>query len=299
MFKTPVHYYLRAENKSQDPSNFLEKINQYLLTFVGDIEVKKESDTTAIIYYVGTPTVAFLNLEKTEQVTVTVNPDDNVTINLINNLSKNVGFRIYNPQTNSYLLNDVNIYDLTTIKVDPTIQNIIKQYHLTPLFQYRDSLVFFAKDSDESIHLINRHLLEYLVSNPQKKLFKKEFSVKVSENISQFVALFDRGLIPVSFHKYLNGNSKIVNLSGLNIEKLYTDMTIFPVYFNFDEENQSFTQNESSIHPNSINIKKGDSIIKNMSDIKYIAIKIAGDISYKKVKEKLVPKVSVSVFLKS
>ena len=135
-----IHYYLRNIYKNKDSKGNFQKIIDYLLTFVGDIEVKKDTEEKAIIYYLGTPTVAHLKLEKTGQVTVTISKDDNVTINLINNLAQSLGFRVYNPQINAYLPNDVKIFDLTTIKVDPTIKNVLNQYQLTPLFQYRDTL---------------------------------------------------------------------------------------------------------------------------------------------------------------
>lgn len=297
MTKTCTNYHLRSINKSYDSKNSFSKINDYLISFVGDIEVKKESETSGVIYYIGTPMTARMKLEEKGQITVSVNPDDNITINLINNISKNLGLRIYNPQTNSFLLNNVNIIDLTTIKIPPKIKLIFKQYQLNPLFQYRDSLVFFCLAKDNSIHLINRHLLEYLISSSDEKLYISEFSVKVAKNISQFVALFDRGLIPISFYKYLNGNSKVINIAGINIDKLYSDILIFPVYFNFDEKNQSFVQNETTGFPNRIEVKKGGSIIKSMNKIKYAAVKIAGDISYEKVNDKLIPKISISVFL--
>ncbi|HIH46783.1 TPA: hypothetical protein HA297_00640, partial [Candidatus Woesearchaeota archaeon] len=75
-----IHYYLRNIHKIKDLKSNFQKIIDYLLTFVGDIEVKKETKEKAFIYYLETPTVAHLKLEKTGQVTVTISKDDNVTI---------------------------------------------------------------------------------------------------------------------------------------------------------------------------------------------------------------------------
>lgn len=277
---TSVHYYLRNINKSQKPEVVFNKIIEYLMTFIGDIEIKKENHKSITIYYIGTATVAFLKLEKTGQITVAILPNDNVTINLIKNIAQSIGIRIYNPQINSYLLNDVNIYDLTTIKVDPTVNNVIKRYQLTPLFQFRDSFIFFAKASDSSIHLINRHLLEYLASHSSKKLFKKEFSVKVAESMSAFVALFDRGLISLNFQNYLNGRSKIINLSGFDIQKLPKDTRLNVINFSFDEENQSFIQQDTT-----------DTIPK-----KYLALKIGQDYTYAVLANKLTKFLNISVY---
>lgn len=299
-----IIYYLRSTNSHFDPQSSFQKIIDYLLTFVGDIEVqietkenKKASESIATVYILGTPHSSSLKLEKTGQITVILNPNDSITISLIANIAKGISLRIYNPQTNSYLLNDPNIFDLTSFKINPKIESIISKYNLTPLYQYRDSLVFFAKAADGSVHLINRHLLEYLLENNIEKLPKDEFNIKVSDSIDEFVALFDRGLIPLSFHKYLSEDSKIVNLSGLDIKSVYTDLSVFPVYFSFDKENQSYIQNENLSYPNRIDIKKHGSIIKSMSDIPYRALKIAGDISYEMVSKKLKPKISISVFI--
>ena len=292
-----IHYYLRSNNKNQDSQNSFNKIVDYFLTFIGDIEVKKEDDSTAIVYYIGTPLSSLLKLEETGQITVVLSPDDNVTINLIANIAKNISLRIYNPQTNSYLLNDPNIFDLTIVKVDAKILDIFKKYNLRPLYQYRESLIFFVLASDNSIHLVNRHLLEYLKENKEEKLFKDEFSIKIADSIDQFVALFDRGLVPLSFHKCKDEAERIINLSGLDLDSAYTDLELAPIYFSYDKEDQSMKQNESSNYPNLIDIKKGGSIIKSMQDIPYISLKIAGDIVYQKIKGKLIPKISISVFM--
>ena len=280
-----IHYYLRNIYKNKDSKSNFQKIIDYLLTFVGDIEVKKDTEEKAIIYYLGTPTVAHLKLEKTGQVTVTISKDDNVTINLINNLAQSLGFRVYNPQINAYLPNDVKIFDLTTIKVDPTIKNVLNQYQLIPLFQYRDTLIFFCLNNKMEVVLVNRHLLEFLISIAKldlnhQSLVSDEFSVKVAENISQFIALFDRGLISLNFPKYLNNDTKITNLSGFNLTKLPRDTELQVINFVFDEENQSFIQTDTS----------------NKIPKKYLALKIGQDYTYKLVDKKLTKFLNISVF---
>ena len=132
MTNSPIHYYLRSTLKNQDTLVSFKKIVDYLMSFVGDVEVViqaskakgKEKTSSAIVYYIGTPNVARMQLEKTGQITVSISNNDNATINLINNVSNNIGFRIYNPQINAYLLNDVNIYDLTTIKANRSLRDL-------------------------------------------------------------------------------------------------------------------------------------------------------------------------------
>lgn len=276
-----VSYYLTTTNKSISPVNSFTKIIDYLISFTGDIEVKKEGEQSAIIYYIGTPNSAHIRLENIGEIVVEIPPDDTITISLIKNIANNLGLRIYNPHIQAYLLNDVNILDLTTIKVDPTIKNVLNKYQLSPLFQYQNTLIFFCKASDLSIHMVNRHLLEYLLNTKESKLFKTEFSIKVAENIDQFVALFDRGLIPLNFQNYVSSKGKVINLSGHNIKKLPKDTKLQVITFVFDEENQSFVQQDT-----------GDSIPK-----KYIALKVGQDYTYKVVGKKLTKILNVSVFL--
>ena len=270
-----INYYLKPINDSVDLNNTFSKIIEYLLTFIGDIEVKKENNNSAIIYYLETPTVAFLKLEKTGQLTVTISQNDNVTMNLINNQAQSLGFRVYNSQFNCYLPNDVNLYDLTTTKVDQTIKKILDLYHLTPLFQYSGTLIFFCLNKKKEVVLVNRHLLEYLISNSSIKLYKSELSVRVANDISQFIALFDRGLISLT-----NPNSKIINLSGFDIFKLPKDTKLNIINFLYDEKKQSFVQHDTT------------EIIPK----KYLALKIGQDYTYTMINKKLTKILNVSVF---
>lgn len=270
-----INYYLKPVSDSVDLKNSFLKIIEYLLTFVGDIEVKKESENSAVIYYLRTPTVAFLKTEKTKQITITISLNDNVTINLINNLTTSLGFRIYNPQFNCYLPNNVNILDLTTIKVDPNIMNVLNLHHLTPLFQYRDSLIFFCLNKKMEVVLVNRHYLEYLLTNKDLKSIATELFIKVAENVSKFIALFDRGLISLT-----NPNSKIINLSGFDLQNLPKNTKLNIINFVFDEINQSFIQQDTT----------------NKIPKKYLALKIGQDYTYAVLANKLTKFLNISVY---
>lgn len=278
-----IQYYLRPTIKQENPLNSFNKIIDYLISFTGDIEVNKESETSAIIYYLGTPTTAHITLEKTGQLTVNISKDDNVTINLINNIAKNIGVRIYNPQINCYLPNDVNILDLTTIKPDLNIKNVLNLYQLTPLFQYRGALIFFCLNTKMEVVLINRHFLEFLLTAYNLKPKASELSVVVSPDIATFVALFDRGLIKLNFQENLKFDRNIINLSGFNLQKLPKNTKLNIINFMFDEENQSFVQTDTA-----------DKIPK-----KYLALKIGQDYTYSMVGTKLTKILNCSVFLSS
>lgn len=280
-----IQYYLRPTTKRSDYKNSFDKIIEYFMTFVGDIEVKKESDMTAIIYYIGTPTTAQLNLEKTgppdgevNQITVTISKDDNVTINLINNQAQTLGFRIYNAQINCYLPNDVNIFDLSTVMVEANIKNILNSYHLTPLFQLRNSLIFFCLNKKMEVVLVNRHYLEYLINNEELTINNEELTTIVAPNIAVFIALYDRGLISLT-----NPSSKIINLSGFDIFKLPKNTKLNIINFTFNEENQSFIQQDT---------------VEQLPK-KYLALKVGQDYTYSMINKKLIKILNCSVFLSS
>lgn len=289
-----IRYHLVPDIRTQSLDVGLKKISDYLITFVGDIEVKPENPGAIKILYSGTSIISTLKTGN-NQITLSCGEDDNLSLNLIKNVTKNIGYRIFNPLTLSYLTNDPNLLNLTTNQIDKNITKVFAKYHLIPLFQYRDSLVFFAQDKKEQIHLVNRHLLEYLINNSQKEKFKENFSVVVARDIGIFVALMDRGLIPISFYKYQDGQQKILNLSGFNIDKLQRNILVEQINFQLDAPKQEFTQSSSKF----IEVKKGESLIKHLSLKNCLAIKIPQDVSFNKKGKSLIPKLTISVFLDS
>jgi hypothetical protein len=296
-FDKPVYYHLIRDREPGDCYSDLKKIVDYLLTFVGEIAVKTDSKGSAVISYTDSPLTATLKTKNKldRQITLTCEDSDSVSINLIKNVIGNIGYRVFNQQTLSYLVNDPAILDLTMATVDPKIAKIIKKYGLTPLFRYRDSLVFFAKDKKGKMHLINRHLLEYLSENPSKILSKDMFSVVVAKDIGTFVALFDRGLIPLSFFKADGSKQNILNLSGMNINKISQNLRVELIHFSLDLPGQTFIQGESQ----KLDIKKGKSLTKALKLENYLAVKIPQDISYEKKGKTLIPNLRISVFLDS
>lgn len=300
-----VYYRLIRDATIGDLSNDFQKIIDYLLTFVGEVNVSIVSPGHAYLTYNDSPYTATLktitNPKTTDttissEITLTCEKQDYLALNLIKNVTNNIGYRIFNPQISSFSPNDPNLLDLTTISVKEAIDKIFKRYHLVPLFQYRDSLLFFAKDKSGNIRLVNRHLLEYLKNNPKATMPEKEFSTVVAPDIGQFVALFDRGLIPLSFYKCLNNDIKIINLSGFNIDKFARNVIIEPIYFNLDLSRQTFVQGNA---PAGIFAKKGKSLTKILKLKKYLAIKIGQDMNFVQRGKFLVPILSVSIFLDS
>lgn len=293
---------VRNQNRLGDTEDDLNKINDYLLTFVGDIAVTKDKKGQMEISYTEVPFKATLKTNTPPHITLTCEKEDNLSVNLIKNVTENIGYRIFNIQTNSYLVNDPNLMDLTSVKINPRLLKIFQDYKLTPLFQYRNSLVFFAKDKKNKIHLINRHLLEYLSQSPKIPL-RNDFSTVVASDTAHFIAMFDKGLIPISFYEGFFNPTKVVNQSGFNPDSFEKDITIESVFFILDIPSQSFVQ----LPANRLDALKKHSKLKSF--IKYaladsgmkgklMCAKLARDISYTLDKKKrILPKLVLSVFL--
>ncbi|MBI3290041.1 hypothetical protein HYZ78_01460 [Candidatus Microgenomates bacterium] len=312
-FTQPVRYSLvKSSEKAGNLESDFQRINDYLLTFVGEITVLKEDSGSLEISYTEVPFRAILKTNTplpviddivSSQITLTCEKEDNLSVNLIRNVTGNIGYRIFNLQTQAYLANDPNLMDLTTFPVYPNVRYLFQKLSLSPLFQYRNSMVFFAKDKKGQIHLVNRHLIEYLTAQDSTDFLPEDFSTVVAKDISRFIALFDRGLIPISFYEYSHNPITVVNQSGFNPNSLEKEVVLEVVFFMLEPHAQNFTQ----LAPNRLDkVKKGSKVTPYIryalkdSGIsgKILAIKMARDISYKAdSKGKLIPKLTISVFL--
>ncbi len=200
---------------------------------------------------------------------------------MIKNIASNSGFRIFNTIHGYFLPNDPKLMDISSIGIDKKIYEILKGENLTPLFQYRDSYIYFCLNKKKEVVLINRHYLEYVLTANDKHHMASELSVVVSPDIATFIALFDRGLISLVFPKYQNSDTKVINLSGFNIEKLPKDTTTQVTNFRLDKEKQQFVQ---------------ESTTDKITNDNYIAMKINQDYSYKLTEKKLHKIINISLF---
>lgn len=274
----------------------LQKINDYLLTYVGEIEVRVGEKNSLLVSYPGTKLQAALKIDQNGYIALSCNRYDHLSVNLLKNIVKNIGLRIFSNNHKCFLATDPNLLDLSTSTVDKKILNIISQFQLKPLFQLNQSLVFFCQDKKGQIHLINRHLLEYLKDNPTSLRLrgtKKEFSLVVASNVGHFVALFDRGLIPFSFYKTHYNDTKIVNLSGFDIDKLTRKIRVEKITFLYDQDKQTFSQNNSD----TFDLKSGTPLLTQLKLKDYLAVKIALDVGFKLKNKGLMPQLKVMVFL--
>jgi hypothetical protein len=223
-----------------------KRINDYFLTFLGEIKLPRLKLTS-------------------QKIIVRCPDDDSTSIPLI----KNLHLRVFDCQLQAYLPQDPNL-----LPISGQTHPLFSRYGLKPVFRYQNSLVFFGRDRAGKIHLINRHLLEYLSVHPNTPK-TKDFSVAVAKNMAVFIALVDRGLIPLNYYQY----SKIINLSGFKL----TDKTNQRfICFQLDESNQTFIQTGRELAA----IPK-----------KYLAVKINPDVDYQLVKNQLIPRLNVSVYL--
>lgn len=309
MINNQLKFILVGEkNPSNDLQKDFESLIGQLATF-SDIQLKKKGINTVTISYTGMPNKATLEIPKQnltsemlplQQMVLTCEPYDYIALNLMRNVVGSIGYRVMNPASNCFLPKDIQLIDATGLKFDPKLAKIFEQFDFKPLFIYQNGLIFYAlNNKDKSIHLINRHLLEYFLNNdfeidPRKH---KDFSLKVADDISHFVALQDRALIPISFYKYYNNPTKIMNLSGFDISNLETDVFIYPLFFELDPMKQSFKQKHENIRVDKL--RKGASLETYFNKLSsFLAAKVATDMEYAKDSEgALLPRLSVSIFL--
>ena len=290
MFTNPIKFYLISRKKTDNIRPDFDKILSSLAA-LGNINLTKDKNSIS------------------SQITLTCEKSDDITINLIRNAIKYTNCRIFNPMVGNFLTNDINLIDLITVKMDPNLDLFFRTISFEPLFQHRGSLVFFARNpADKSIHLVNRHLLEYFLESKNFDSGSKELTAKVADDIGSFIALFDRGLINTSFYEtFFEKGIRRINLSGFNIEKLQRSILIIPIVFKLDRVNQAFDEDRSFLQPINL-LKKGDSVHKyilnlldkKMKQTKILATKVGTDINYEENYQgnrKMIPRLIVSVFI--
>lgn len=260
-------YHLVPE--SNNLNSILKKISDYFLSFVGDIEVVNENEKLVIKY---------LNASFTSDVSVLggvievkVFEDDSLTINLLKNITASGGFRIFNTKGCYFLPNDPKLLEISGVGIKKEIYEILKKVELTPLFQYRDTLIFFCLDKSSNVVITNRHYLDFLTSTKTSfKVNTKELFKAVSPNIASFIALMDRGLINLTFQSF-------------KIDKLPKDVLLQVTNFKLNKEKQKFEQQDT---------------VDKLPTKNYLNIKIGTDYTYTIKSKKLFKIINVFVYYK-
>lgn len=308
-----TNYFILAENSLNDSSLEFDKLINFLSTRENfRIEIRNNE---ASIFSLDSGKTSYLKFKIKEgkdislnsQIVYSIEQNDWESVKSLNNAIKNYGYRLFNPNLGFFLVNNDALTDLSVISLESKIKKIFAKLGFIPLFKYENSLVYYVQDKkNKSIHLANRHLLEFLLSNDKSEVDKKRFSIKVADDISHFIALFDRGLIPISFYQTYFGNQKIINLSGYNLSKSDEDIIITPVFFEFVSSKQAFRNSQKIPFIKENLIKKGGSIENYLKQIdqgsffksKIICAKIAQDINFEIGKKKNpMPRLTVSIFL--
>lgn len=185
------------------------------------------------------------------------------SINMFKHYIEKLNWRIYSTKLKCYLPKSYELYDKYAGAAYADLAEIFKAHNLEELFQVSGTYIFYARNtSDDSIHIINHHLLYYLFK--AKKVVKsEEFSYKVAENINEFVAKYDSLIVPFNFYSHYKRKSpKIVNSSHFDIEKITRKVFIKPYIFELNNKKNGFylvgTEQGSQLYMDKI--KKGENL---------------------------------------
>jgi len=312
MFTDPIQFFFVKQGAHGPLGDDLQTITDQLGTYASDgIGIKREA-TSLTIFFDESSMKSVLQMEKnstlsdtkiSNQMILTCEKQDNLSVNLLRNIIRHMGYRVYNPELGCYNTNDPDLLDMTTFGLDDKVRTIIKNNGFKPLFNYRNNLIYFAqKQNQKAIYQINSNLLLHLVEKGESDFEKQDFAVKVASDIGHFIAFYDRGMIQGGFYEK---TKKIINHSGLDLSKLKRDLHVRPVFFHFNSERQTFEQLKASIEKRDL-LKKGSNIktypkkiletlkIKN----KFLAAKIKRSVDFEKNdEEELIPRLNMVIFV--
>jgi len=249
---TIVHYLVPSAGDIEQEG--FEKFLAYLDSVKGiGIERYPNDLTRASVFYDTSDfktEVALVDLVPTEvqqkkgvsqrRVKITSQQIDNITINLLKDLGRSLGYRVFSNNLGIYLPSDPSLFDIYNGFVRPEVVQLVKDRGFTLLFTFRNGLTCYAKKNDSNeMHIINGYLLEYLVNNPATAV-SPEFSYKVAETLDDFSMRYEVGLIPISFYKYYGKSQKITNWGDFDIDTIDRKVFIKPYVFELNSVKQGF-----------------------------------------------------------
>ena len=287
-----VEYYL-VQEEVETTREELDKLISVLNTVAGVGLQKYEDDQNKVtIFYSNNPLRADLTLldaptpENLSRFTIpqkrlllVCEKADNLTVNLLKDVSKKLNFRVFCPELSSYLPSYYLLYDCVTGALGQTEDGILAKFGLKPVFWLYKTYVYFAQSTvDGSIHFVNGHLMKYFVEQNQ---FEQtgEFSYKVADNLEKFVSLGDVGLIPLDFYQYYKKPLKIINHSGFDLESPGRKVFIKPYIFQLNNLKQGFYTIASETSPLLAmdKIRPGETLDASLKRIISVDLKIASD----------------------
>lgn len=168
---------------------------------------------------------------------------DGSTVNLLKLIVDQLGYRIYDPELNCYLPRENNLYGLSSGIIDTQHESTMYKFGLSPVFYIGGTNIYYARhNQDKTIHLVNPYLLNFFTLQKIVLEQSKDFSYIVAPDLAYFVAMYDRGLIPNNFYQYQGKSTKIINKSGIALDKLVRKMMLKLFIYTFERKEQSFTQ---------------------------------------------------------
>ncbi|BCX15096.1 MAG: hypothetical protein KatS3mg088_779 [Patescibacteria group bacterium] len=308
-----INYFISNEGSLDNASLEFDKLVNYLST-LENFRVQIDNQKASLFCFESGKQSFLAFREKAtsdsifnNQIVYSCEQNDWQSTKSLNKAIKEYGYRLFNPALGFFLTNNENLTDLYNTIVEEKLKKIFRKFGLVPLFKYENSLVYYAQDiKNKSVNLVNRHLLEFLLS--QEEIFgrKEDFSVKVADDIPRFIALFDRGLIPISFYKTASSKSNVINLSGIDLEETKEKIIVTPVFFEFVPSKQAFRNSPKTPFIKENLIPKGGSIKDYLKAInegsffkgKIISVKVGHDIAFETDRQKNpIPRITVSIFL--
>ena len=298
-FDSPVTYYLVSNNSKHDPISDLELITRQVST-QDDIKILQRTSNILDYSYNETHHRVLITLDTDKSLNryfkITCESIDNISINFLKIFVDDFGYRVFNPVLGCFIPASTDLVDLTTFRVDLDTQAIFALHILKPIFMFRNSYVYYAQNGDGHVHLVNRHLLAHLRDLKPEDLPPKKldfFSIQIATDLPQFIALFDRGVVPISYYETLHQGANIINLSSFNIHKLECNLTASLTTLVLDRVNQKFVSSKK--YPDrQLVLTKGESLLSHFH--KYLSLKISKDISFD---PDFTPRLSITLFLDS
>lgn len=312
--------YLLVKDNLDNPQEEVEKLVS-LLKASAPLKVSKPNETTYQFSYDSPNNIPFslevTNTESTQGETRTTKPQialtcdqiaDN-TVTLFKYITPKLGFRMFNFFGSIFIPKDTGLLEKPGV-MNPKLEGVFKSKKFEPIYYFKNTLDFYAQSQEDStVHMINPYLLRYYLDFGVDEKDNPEFSYQVAPNTRRFVAMFDNKLVPIFFYDYWQKPTKIINRSGLDIEKVDRKIFIKPTVYQLNDPNQSFDQvaSENSALNFMDKIRSGenlDTAIKRIlkDELKladdYLGAYVARDLEFDRDKEGiLTPRLLVNIFL--
>lgn len=310
-----IYYFVRYD--TFNPLEDLQKMASYIQSTSRYVNVVNFEDSSFQVTFEDDPKItATLKLPKSTQtlfsshsgMMLEINKTDVRGLNIFRYLAERFKYKVFIVDRECFLPNNPNIYDSNNMIIDEKLTRVFKAKNLKPVFVWKNSRRFYAEASDGSIHIVNPYLLDYFTEFGLKNSETREFNYQVAENLTQFVALFDPGLIPDRFYEYYGKNLGLINFSGLDLWRVKRKIFISPFITEFNEkkrEYEFYNTLDSGLHYMD-KIRKGENIktafLRHLRetlhlDGRLVRLNVLEKIEFDRDKQdKLIPRVTVIGF---